>query len=85
MLFFGGLGLLVKAAWQARLRIEGALPMAMLGCLLVFNLSGSWQNRKLFWLTAAYVLAGAWPIREMAQQGGEPIVSFSETTNAGPG
>jgi O-antigen ligase len=84
MLFFGGLGLLVRAAWQARLRIEGALPMAMLGCLLVFNLSGSWQNRKLFWLTAAYVLAGAWPIREMAQQGGEPIVSFSETTNAGP-
>ncbi|BFU90326.1 MAG: hypothetical protein NTAFB01_15130 [Nitrospira sp.] len=99
ILFFGGLGLLVRAAWLARVRIEGALPMAMLSCLLIFNLSGSWQNRKLFWLTAAYVLAGAWSFRETSRQvpvqfsdsidvaGQEAgtVASFPEATNAEPG
>lgn len=99
ILFFGGLGLLVRAAWLARVRAEGALPMAMLSCLLIFNLSGTWQNRKLFWLTAAYVLASAWSFRETARQVpvqfSDPInvvsqdagtpASFSETTNAEPG
>ena len=37
ILFFGGLGLLVRAAWLARVRIEGALPMAMLSCLLIIT------------------------------------------------
>lgn len=68
VLFFGGLGLLVRAAWQARVKIEGALPMAMLSCLLFFSIAGSWQNRKLFWLTLAYVLASAWSFRETSQQ-----------------
>jgi O-antigen ligase len=78
ILFFGGLGLLVRAAWQARVRIEGALPMAMLSCLLIINLSGSWQYRKLFWLTAAYVLASAWTPRATACHG--PI-QFPEPIN----
>ena len=70
--------------------------MAMLSCLLIFNLSGTWQNRKLFWLTAAYVLASAWPFRETARQetsqftdpinvvgqGVEAVATFSEATNA---
>ncbi len=99
VLFFGGLGLLIRAAWQARLRIEGALPMAMMGCFLIFFLSGSWQNRKLFWVLTAYVLASASQFRESAQQVpvqfSDPItvaaqrsgtgVSFSETTDAGSG
>lgn len=99
ILFFGGLGLLVRAAWLARVRIEGALPMAMLSCLLIFNLSGSWQNRKLFWLTAAYVMASGWSFRETARQvpgqfsnsidvaghGAGTAASFPETINAEPG
>ncbi len=78
MLFFCGLGLLGRAAWQARLRIEGALPIAMLGCLLAFNLTGSWHWRKLFWFTAAYVLASAWPLRDTVQQ---TPVQFTGSTN----
>lgn len=99
ILFFGGLGLLVRAAWLARVRIEGSLPMAMLTCLLIFNLSGTWQNRKLFWLTAAYVLASARSFREAAQQvpvqfsdsidvagqGAGTAASFSEAINAESG
>jgi O-antigen ligase len=99
VLFFSGLGLLVKAAWQARLRIEGALPMAMIGCLLIFFLSGSWQSRKLFWLTAAYVLASTRSFHETARQaptqfsdpinvagqGVGTVVSFSGATDAGSG
>lgn len=68
ILFFGGLGLLVKAAWNARTRIEGSLPMAMLSCLLIVNLTLTWQNRKLFWLIAAYVLASAWSFRETTKE-----------------
>ncbi|MDH5739874.1 MAG: O-antigen ligase family protein [Nitrospira sp.] len=77
ILFFGGLGLIGRAAWQARAQIEGSLPMAMLSCLLTLNLSGSWQNRKIFWLLLAYVLASAWPIRKISRHGSsqfpEPI------------
>lgn len=78
IVFFGGLGLLVRAAWQARLRTEGALPMAMMGCLLLSFVNGSWQTRKTFWLTAAYVLASAWSYREKAQQ---VPVQFSDSTS----
>ncbi len=60
ILFWGGLGLLAKAAWQARTRIEGALPMAIMGYLLLSFYSGSWLYRKMFWLLIAYVLASAW-------------------------
>lgn len=99
ILFFGGLGLLVRAAWQARLRTEGALPMAMMGSLLLSFVNGSWQTRKTFWLTAAYVLASAWSFREMARQGpfqfsssldstgqeAGSLTSFSQATNTEPG
>jgi O-antigen ligase len=79
-LFFGGLALLARAAWQARAQIEGALPMAMLSCLLIFNVAGSWQNRKLFWLTLAYVLASAWSFRETSRQ---VPAQFSDQINVG--
>lgn len=97
ILFFAGLALLARAAWQARVKIEGALPMAMLSCLLLFNIAGSWHNRKLFWLTMAYVLASAWSFREtrgqlptsdpinVGRQGAGTLALFSEAANAGPG
>ncbi len=85
VLFFSGLGLLVKAAWQARLRIEGALPMAMIGCFLIVSLSGSWQNRKLFWLTAAYVMASAWSFREPAREVPAELAGATNVTGQGLG
>lgn len=94
--FFAGLFLVVKAAWKARIGIEGALPMAILGCLLVMNLSGTWHIRKLFWLILAYALASAWSARETARpisaqsfgtindmvQSSRPSASFSRTDAA---
>lgn len=71
--FFTGLVLLAKGAWKARARIEGALPMAMLSCLLIINLSLTWHNRKLFWLIAAYVLASAWSFQETAQRSADQL------------
>jgi O-antigen ligase len=66
--FFAGLLLAVKASWEARVGREGALPMAILGSLLIMNLSGTWHVRKLFWLILAYALASAWSVRATARQ-----------------
>ncbi len=100
ILFFGGLGLLVRAAWQARLRIEGALPMALMGSLVITSIAAQWIGRKMFWLILAYVLASAWSLRETARQvpsHSDPLnvtgegsgtlasASFSEGANAGHG
>ena len=65
--FFAGLFLVVKAAWNARIGREGALPMAMVGYLLLTGISGQWHNRKLFWVVLAYALASAWDVRKMAR------------------
>jgi O-antigen ligase len=55
--FFVGLWLAVHAAWNARKGSEGNVPIAMLMCLLLINMSGTWHLRKLFWVTIAYALA----------------------------
>jgi O-antigen ligase len=55
--FFAGVWLCGYAAWQARYTIQGVLPLAMVACLLMVNMSGSWHNRKLFWIVLAYALA----------------------------
>jgi O-antigen ligase len=98
ILFFGGLGLLVRAAWQARLRIEGSLPMALMGSIAITSFVAQWIGRKMFWLIMAYVLASAWSLRETARQepahsdplnvtgeGSGTLASFSEADNAGHG
>lgn len=98
ILFFGGIGLLVRAAWQARRRMEGALPMALIGCLVISFVSGSWITRKQFWLLAAYILASALLPRGMprqvpdqfsvptnvADQGSRTSASFPDAPHAGP-
>jgi O-antigen ligase len=78
ILFFGGLGLLVRAAWQARLRMEGALPMALMGSVLISSFAALWTGLKLFWLIMAYVLASAWPLRETDR---EAPVQLAGSTN----
>ena len=55
--FFAALWLAVFAAWTGRFGSEGTLPMAMLLCLLMINMSGTMHLRKLFWIVVAYALA----------------------------
>lgn len=94
--FIAGLFLVAKAAWKARVGGEGTLPIAIIGCLLLTSLSGTWHNRKLFWLVLAYALASAWSIRATARpisiqspgrrndmvHGAGTSVSFPHTDNA---
>lgn len=55
--FFAGLWLCGYAAWRARHTVQGILPLAMLVCLLIANMSSTWHNRKVFWVVLAYALA----------------------------
>jgi O-antigen ligase len=57
VLFFAGLALCWSAAVRARRGIEGALPVALMICLSVACLKGSYHYRKFFWIVLAYVLA----------------------------
>ena len=65
--FFAGLLLVAREAWEGRVGREGALPLAILGCLLITNLSGTWHNRKLFWLILAYALASSWSVKQITR------------------
>jgi O-antigen ligase len=47
------------AAWRARFNIQGITPLMMLSFLLMINMKGSWQQKKLFWFVLAYALASA--------------------------
>jgi len=58
--FFIGLWLTWKSAWRARDGLQGVLPLAMLVCLLISNVSGTLIDRKLFWIVLAYALASAY-------------------------
>jgi O-antigen ligase len=55
--FFTGLWLCGYAAWQARYTVQGILPLAMIACLLIANMAGTWHNRKIFWIVLSYALA----------------------------
>jgi O-antigen ligase len=55
--FLIGLGICVRAAWQARKGTEGILPFAMLSAILVGNMSGNYIAAKLFWFVLAYAAA----------------------------
>jgi O-antigen ligase len=55
--FFIGLWICLRAAWMARYGTEGSLPVALLACLLIVNMAGSLQYKKLFWIVLAYSLA----------------------------
>jgi O-antigen ligase len=57
--FVVGLWICWRTAWISRFTIQGVTPLMMISFLLMINMKGSWQNRKLFWLMLAYVLASA--------------------------
>ncbi|HZO89650.1 MAG TPA: O-antigen ligase family protein [Chthonomonadaceae bacterium] len=57
--FIIGVWLWLRAAWQARDGLYGALPLAMTITMLQMNMSGAWLYRKLFWLLIAFALASA--------------------------
>jgi hypothetical protein len=58
--------------------MEGALPMALMGSVLISSFAALWTGLKLFWLIMAYVLASAWPLRETDR---EAPVQLAGSTN----
>lgn len=66
--FFLGVGACVWAAWRARTRPLGMLPLALMTSLLAANMSGNWIAGKLFWVILAYALASACPIAGIDEQ-----------------
>ena len=57
ILFFSGLWLCLHAAWKARNSTQNIMPLALMLCILVINLKGTWLNSKLFWVVLAFALA----------------------------
>lgn len=60
--FFAGVGLCVRAAWRARHGNQGILPLALVTCLLVADMSVTGLHWKQHWLILAYALASGHPI-----------------------
>jgi O-antigen ligase len=54
--YFMALMLCLHAAWKARRGAQGVLPLALMLVVLVVNMTGNFQNRKLHWIVLAYVL-----------------------------
>jgi O-antigen ligase len=67
--FFLGIGLCLRVAWRVREGAEGSLPLALLTCVLMVNMSVTWLSRKQLWLVLAYAVASEqalrrqWPLR----------------------
>lgn len=57
--FVAAVVLCVRGAWRARKRVQGVLPLALIGAVLVMSLSGTIANRKATWMVLAYAVAGA--------------------------
>ena len=55
--FFAALWLCLRAAWRARDGFHGVLPLSMLTCVLLGNMTGTDYRLKLFWIVIAYALA----------------------------
>jgi O-antigen ligase len=55
--FFVGLWFCWRAAWRARHGAEGSLPLVLVTCVFMVNMSITWLNRKQFWLVLAYAVA----------------------------
>jgi O-antigen ligase len=57
--FCTALFLCCAAAWRARASPEGLVPLAMVTCVLMGNMSGNWISSKLIWVVLAYAVASA--------------------------
>jgi O-antigen ligase len=61
--FLIGAWLSVRGAWQARGGEHGVLPLALLCCLFLANMSGDWGASKLLWVVLAYAfVSGKWGV-----------------------
>ena len=59
--FLIGGWLCARHAWRARRGEHGVLPLALLGSVLISNMSGDWIASKLIWLALAVAYAsGQW-------------------------
>lgn len=47
----------LRAAWRARHGPEGSLPLALLVCVFLVNMSITWHYRKILWIVLAYSVA----------------------------
>lgn len=55
--YFFALWLCLRAAWRARHGPEGSLPLALLVCVFLVNMTLTWHYRKVLWLILAYSVA----------------------------
>lgn len=81
--FFIGLALSWRAGWRARAGTEGSLPLALLSCIFVVNMSLTWHYRKLFWIVLAYSTASALFVPKRLQKFRSPDVSQTSETLLG--
>jgi len=64
-----GLGLCVQAAWIARVRNLGLLPLAWLITMIIANMSGVWLGTKSMWLALTVSLAsGASTVKQYQRE-----------------
>jgi O-antigen ligase len=54
-----GLTVVVAAAWRARGRRHGVLPLVLVAAALAANMSGNYIAWKYFWLVMAYAVAAS--------------------------
>lgn len=55
--YFFALWLCLRSAWRARHGPEGSLPLALLVCVFLVNMTITWHFRKVLWLILAYSVA----------------------------
>lgn len=55
--YFFALWLCLRSAWRARHGPEGSLPLALLVCVFLVNMTITWHFRKVLWLILAYSIA----------------------------
>lgn len=55
--YFLALWLCLRSAWRARHGPEGSLPLALLICVFLINMSLTWHLRKILWMVLAYSIA----------------------------
>jgi O-antigen ligase len=59
LLFAGAVGVVLKAAWRARVNLCGLVPLALLAPLVIVGISSSDPSpNPVCWLAMAYALAG---------------------------
>jgi O-antigen ligase len=55
--YFFALWLCLRSAWRARHGPDGSLPLALLVCVFLVNMTITWHFRKVLWLILAYGVA----------------------------